>query len=630
MLESPPLQPRKQTCRHMKPNPSVLILSALILAQQPAWAANNEAYGTTADYVPIVKDPIRPEDVAAENAKLPLKYPVEINVNNDEIKSLLEEHLPLITQQQEETLDEEQMNFLSVDAPTQIQTMLRTKGYFNSSSNIRKNGNTYQVNVTTGPRTTVNNVEVAIIGDILQDDQLAEYYKNAIAGWQLPIHDPFGQDGWSSSKTAVLSAVTRKKYPLAKLTASQATIDPTQNSADLSVTVESFQPIYFGDINVSGTKRYPEKVVLGLAHFNTGSPYDLDKLLDYQQALEQNSHYSGATVEADFNSMQNNHVPINVTVEEVKRQKLELGVRYDSEYGPGIRAAYDHYNVFNRGYIASSVFDFDDYETTVGFGLSQPRNNNGHFWSSNVAFTRSTTQNLETKASSAGLWYVRDRNNIESRLGLEFYNESLRIPDGNIDLGKSHATMVTASWKHQNIETLLHPQNGYYLDAKVGSTLGKLLSSTSMQRIHTRAGYYFTPENPKIGTFIARGQVGYVKVGDQDMAPSTLMFRTGGATSVRGYELDSIGLEGPNNSVLPERALAVASFEYQYPFTRSIAGAVFHDMGDAAKNFSRLSMKHGTGIGVRWFSPVAPFSFDIAYGHSDKKIRWHISLGTRF
>ena len=53
-------------------------------------------------------------------------------------------------------------------------------------------------------------------------------------------------------------------------------------------------------------------------------------------------------------------------------------------------------------------------------------------------------------------------------------------------------------------------------------------------------------------------------------------------------------------------------------------------MGDAAVNFKKMTMKHGTGLGVRWFSPVAPFAFDIAYGHQDKKIRWHISLGTRF
>lgn len=43
-----------------------------------------------------------------------------------------------------------------------------------------------------------------------------------------------------------------------------------------------------------------------------------------------------------------------------------------------------------------------------------------------------------------------------------------------------------------------------------------------------------------------------------------------------------------------------------------------------------MTAKHGTGLGVyAGSSPVAPFSFDIAYSHHDKKIRWHISLGTK-
>ena len=108
------------------------------------------------------------------------------------------------------------------------------------------------------------------------------------------------------------------------------------------------------------------------------------------------------------------------------------------------------------------------------------------------------------------------------------------------------------------------------------------------------------------------------------------MFRTGGATTVRGYELDSIGRAGPHNAVLADRAIAVASLEYQYPITKSFSAALFHDMGDVSDRFQNMTMKHGSGVGVRWFSPVAPFSFDIAYGHQDKKIRWHISLGTRF
>ena len=607
---------------------SPILIASLALAYGHAAAAD---LPRAEDYEPIpgFKQGGQSEQ-AAKAGKLTPKFPVKIETKNSEVKSMLEEYLPLITQQQDEELDKEQVGFLAEETPDNVKTMLKTKGYFNGSVNVQDNGSSYTVAVNPGPRTKIDNVSVAILGDILSDDNLAEYYQKAMLNWQQPVGEYFDQDGWSGSKTSVLSAVTRKKYPLAKLSNTQATVNPNNNTADLNVTVESNRPIYFGDFEITGTRRYPDNVVAGLARFKPGAPYDLDLLLDFQQALEQNGHYSGASVQADFDRLQGDRVPVKVNVTEVKRHKLETGIRYDSEYGLGGRIGYDYYNLFNKGYIGSVVWDMDKYETTLAAGISQPRNSEGKYWTTNTSYNRSTTQNLEKRALTSGIWRVRDRNGIESRLGIEFITEDRKVPDTNYDLGRSHATMLTASWKRQNIETELRPENGYYLDGKIGATLGNFLSSTAMARATARAGYFYTPENKKLGTFIVRGQAGYVYAREGEDVPSSLMFRTGGASSIRGYELDSIGLEGPNNSVLPDRALLVGSLEYQFPITKSVSGAVFHDVGDAAGNFKRMSMKHGTGLGVRWFSPVAPFSFDVAYGHQDKKLRWHISLGTRF
>ena len=169
------------------------------------------------------------------------------------------------------------------------------------------------------------------------------------------------------------------------------------------------------------------------------------------------------------------------------------------------------------------------------------------------------------------------------------------------------------------------------MEGKVGATVGSLGSSAVVQRVHGRAGYYFTPEEHKnIGTFIVRGELGYTHSNQDLEVPSVLLLRSGGANSVRGYEQDSIGRKGPNNSVLPDRALAVASFEYQKPIGKNFALALFHDMGSVSHNFTNMNWHHGSGVGLRWFSPIAPFSFDLAYGHQDRKLRWHISLGTRF
>lgn len=611
----------------------VLLTTLLSLGALPALAEETAPPTTSAQSGPTEEGKDKSKESLWNQLlgkkSVPLRYPVQVEVGDAKIRVMILEHLPLITQQQEEELDREQATFLAEDAAAQVSTMLETQGYFNSKVAVVPKGEGWRVTVNTGQRTHINTVDVAILGDILSDENLAQYYKTAMDNWSLPVGDPFTQDAWSGSKSAVLAAVVRKKYPLASISASKATIDPNRNQAQLSLTIDSKQPVYFGEIRVSGAERYPEDVALGMAHFAPGMPYDLDKVLDYQQDLEQDSHYGGASVERDFANMQGDRVPINVVVSEVKRQKFDLGLRYDSADGPGIRVGYDHYNVFKRGYVASSLLDFDKYESTVAAGLSQPRQANGHFWTSNLSHTRSTTQNLEKKALSSGVWYVRDKNNIDSRLGLEYLTESSRITDGP-DLGRSNALMVTASWKRQNIETLLRPANGYFFEGKIGTTLGKLGSSTSIQRVTGRAGYFYTPAERKHGTLVLRGQIGYVRAGADQEVPSSLMFRSGGATSVRGYEQDSIGLAWVNNSVLPNRVLSVASVEYQVPVSKDFSIAVFHDAGSVSSSFGDMQWKQGSGLGVRWFSPLTPFAFDIAYGHQDKKIRWHISLGTRF
>lgn len=557
------------------------------------------------------------------------RIPVIVDVGNTALKKLISNHLPLITQQLIENLDDEQISFLADEAPQQTQTMLETEGYFNSKVTMEKQQSGYTLHISTGPRTNIENVNIVLSGQVTNDNNLTNYYKNAIDNWALPVGNPFTQSNWSTSKSSVLTAIIRKKYPLASISNSRATIDPQKNLADLSLTIDSKQPIYFGNIEVSGAKRYPVSIITGMADFNHGSPYDLDKLLDYQQALEQDSHYGNAIVRADFDHMENDHVPVVVKVSEMKKQKLTAGLRYDSKNGPGLRGGYDYYDVIHKGYVGSTLLDTDRYETTFGLGLSQPRNSHGHFWTSNLNYTYSTVQHLESRALSSGIWHVRDRNGIDSRLGIEYITESSKIEDGP-DLGHSYATMLTASWKQQNIETQLRPANGYYFEGKFGTTLGKLMSSASMQRIWVNTGYYYTPENKKYGTWVLRGQLGYVHTGDAVNVPSNLMFRAGGANSVRGYEMDSIGIKSLNNSVLPNRTLAVASVEYQRPVYKDLAVAVFHDAGSVSKSFNDMQWYEGTGLGIRWFSPVAPFAFDIAYGHHDEKWRWSINLGTKF
>ena len=62
----------------------------------------------------------------------------------------------------------------------------------------------------------------------------------------------------------------------------------------------------------------------------------------------------------------------------------------------------------------------------------------------------------------------------------------------------------------------------------------------------------------------------------------------------------------------------------------SLWGAYFIDAGNAAETFSHLDPAVGTGIGLRWRSPVGPLRLDWAWGVKTRKSRLHFSVGIAF
>ena len=130
---------------------SPILIASLALAYGHAAAAD---LPRAEDYEPIPGFKQGGQSEQADKAgKLTPKFPVKIETKNSEVKSMLEEYLPLITQQQDEELDKEQVGFLAEETPDNVKTMLKTKGYFNGSVNVQDNGSSYTVAVNPGPRT---------------------------------------------------------------------------------------------------------------------------------------------------------------------------------------------------------------------------------------------------------------------------------------------------------------------------------------------------------------------------------------------------------------------------------------------------------------------------------------------
>ena len=76
--------------------------------------------------------------------------------------------------------------------------------------------------------------------------------------------------------------------------------------------------------------------------------------------------------------------------------------------------------------------------------------------------------------------------------------------------------------------------------------------------------------------------------------------------------------------------LALASLEYQHPIAGNWYGAGFVDVGNAADRWADWKAVRGTGVGLRWRSPIGPVNLDAAYADRDRRWRFHFSVGYSF
>ncbi|MFC3531515.1 autotransporter assembly complex family protein [Vogesella facilis] len=557
---------------------------------------------------------------------LALDYQVEIDAPLL-LQPLLEENLDLVQLRADDTLQERDLAAMLEATPAEVKTLLETEGYFAPEVSVQRNGQQVRVSVRPGLPVTVAQVTLQYRGAVTQEADYARFVADAEAGWSLPQGAVFRQGDWDDSKKAALRPLLLERFPQARIVASRAEIDPASRRATLSVTIDSGPRIRYGALVVSGAARYPESVIRGQANFSAGSDFRQQDILDYQSSLEKDSHYSGVVVAPLWEQLQDGSVPIGVSVSEVQRQKLDLGLNYSTGDGPGVRLGYEHYNLFRRGYTGSVVLDWKRDKQQLDLGLGFPREVGGYSHAINLHASREDSNGVLTDGRELGVFRIRQNGNVESRLGLEYVLEQEH--ENDVLTRDSKSLIASYGWTQRAIDNLLRPSSGYLLEAQVAATVGDLGSDTRFQRGYVRLANYWSP-NWLRGTLVSRLEGGQVFAADTTEVPTSRLFKAGGVNSVRGYEYQSLGVEESDGSISGGRVLTTASVEYQYPLTQNWRAAVFVDAGDAAQSWQKLNLATAYGVGARWLSPLAPLAFDIAHGNRDKRWRWNLNLGLAF
>jgi outer membrane protein insertion porin family len=228
-------------------------------------------------------------------------------------------------------------------------------------------------------------------------------------------------------------------------------------------------------------------------------------------------------------------------------------------------------------------------------------------------------------------------NNLSASYTLEQSNEVYRTHDDSLSI--KLISDIAADASSTTADNLLFPTQGYNLSFHIeeANSLPYLLSKTFnvqysgalFYKVVLNGSYYIPLDRNKNSIIAAKFKTGNLQIyyGDFAGVPINRTFYAGGSNSIRGWRPNDLVPVG-SESVLGITGISVkggtflmeGSFELRRRFLETFGFALFADYGNTWLGYNRFrwnGVAVATGLGFRYYTPVAPFRIDLGFKFYD-------------
>lgn len=466
---------------------------------------------------------------------------------------------------------------------------------------------------------------------------------------KLPADEPFdpaefglmlGKRALSASivdaQARIVRRYTEHGYPLAKMVDREAVIDRADHTMQVTYTLHAGPPAAFGVTSIDGLKSVNRRFVERKLEWREGDLYDSSKVEAAQKSLIDSNLFATVKIEPADTVEADGRIAIHIAIAERRHHSIGSGLFYDSSLGPGARVQWEDRNLFGEG---------ERLQLEGQYGLNQ--------YGGLAEFTRPDflmrgldlrselsliQQNFDAYDSRRAIAFAglirRFEPSLSGGAGLEF-----RQAHVNDDTGVQDYLVVDLPLylQRDNTDDLLNPTRGTRLGLTVTpfqSIDGGDLTFVSLKA--SASGYQQLGSSDRfvLAGFANVGSLDGVSLGD---LPRDLRLYVGGGGSVRGYGYQQAG--PLNSSGNPTGGLSSLEFglELRTKITETIGITTFFEGGSVYdRSYPDFGDRlfWGTGLGLRYYSPIGPLRFDVAFPvyrrSSDAPFQFYVSLGQAF
>ena len=415
---------------------------------------------------------------------------------------------------------------------------------------------------------------------------------------------------------------------------------------DATFVVQPGPQVRIGEIALAGTFRTNPQVVRREVVFATGDLYRPSRIAQTRRRLFGAAAFDVVRIGL---SDPNDHGPVRdvtIDVTEGKPGAIELGVGYGEE--DRFRGLIDlsYRDLFRRGHRLglrlrtgqlrrSATFDYG-VPWLAGFKL------NSH---ARLLFERANLVSFdrETRAAEVG---VRPKLTEQISLALIYRfenNRFRRLPEDQVALvvGRRRVNVgsIQGSITRDSRDDPFSPSRGSVLGLAYEQGARLLGSQVQFGKITGQAAR-FTRLGPHavLATKLQGGNVR--RIFQTSEVPVSERFFLGGASTLRGYGLDSIGVAGEtllSGVAQGGEVMVLANLELRLWGTEGLGMVVFADAGNVWAHTNSVGLSDfriGIGPGIHYATPVGPLRIDLGYKIDRRPgegvYRIHFTLGHTF
>lgn len=487
------------------------------------------------------------------------------------------------------------------------------------------------VNIVEGPQYKVSEIKLA--GELLvPEEELRKLIK-------IEEGAVFSRERLTESIKLITDRLGDDGYAFANINASPQLDKETQQVA-FTFFIDPGRRVYVRRINITGNNRTRDEVIRREMRQFEGGWYSTSKINQSKTRIDRLNFFLAVNLETPAVSGTTDQIDVNVEVKEKPTGAVMFGAGYSNMEGLILSGSIAQDNIFGTGKFVNLMINTGRVNKTYSLSYTDPyftRDgvNAGFDLYKRVLNTSSlsSVMNFNTDTTGAGVRFgvpINENDRIIGGLGIEntVIDLGANSPQRNINFvekfGRSTINIpLTFSWRRDGRNSAIWTTEG--TTQRVFAEAGLPGGDLTYYKVSYDLSWYYPIT--QLFTLMLKGEFGYGGGYNGKDLPFFKNFFAGGNTSVRGYNISSLGPRDATNRALGGNKRGVGSVEVLFPMPgmrndRTVRLSVFLDGGTVwgpdGERPQQEGLRYSAGVAVMWISPMGPLKVSAAQPLNDK------------